>query len=77
MATAKQEDTPDLDGFQDIDTDLDQHPDWDWEKDGTLLGTVVKLKEVTVQRRDGEQDTRFAVTKSTIPSPLKSAVATE
>ena len=61
MAARKKPEAPDLSGFTTIDTELDQYPTWDWDKDGDIYGTVEKVKQVTVTRQGKEEITQFAV----------------
>ena len=48
--------------FKKADTDLDNYPDWDFEKHPSLHCIVDKVKDVTVSRKGkADQDTQLAV----------------
>lgn len=47
-------------GFKRADTDVDDYPAWDFEN-GTLTGTVAKVKTVELIRRGEPVDVRMAV----------------
>lgn len=48
-------------GMKQVDTDIDQYPKWDFDKDELLEGTVTKVKNVTVQRNGEDEETKMAV----------------
>lgn len=54
-----------LRGMRRVDTEVDQYPSWDWGEGKALAGKVIKLKEVTVNRRSGPEQTRMAIVETT------------
>lgn len=50
-----------IDGLKKADTDVDNFPQWDFEKQGPLSGVVVKIKGTVQVRRGEEVDVYLAV----------------
>ena len=50
-----------IDGLKKADTDVDNFPQWDFQKQGPLSGTVVKIKGTVQTRRGEEIDVYLAV----------------
>ena len=61
MTKTKKPTAEDLAGFHDVDTELDQYDAHEWDTDPICFGTVVKIKDATVQRNGEDVETQFAV----------------
>ena len=53
-----------IDGLHQADTDVDNFPMWDFDKDGPLSGTIVKVKGTVQVRRGEEVDVYLAVVET-------------
>jgi hypothetical protein len=74
MATEKQQTMPEAQGpagFNQADTDVDDHPPWDFDTDPLLEGTVIKVKVVPLMRRAEMVDVRMAVVRTKKDNELR------
>jgi hypothetical protein len=57
-----------LEQMEKVDTELDNYPDHDFDKEPVAYGTIVKIKEAQVPRRKGNEietvDTRLMILES-------------